>query len=135
MRGVDTNVLLRVLTADDPEMSAVAEELFIAAEESGDSLYLTTPVLCELVWTLRGSCYGYGSETVAEILERLLATPAIEIQNREAVQRALRDFEGGSGDFADYLIGHLAREAGCTETITVDRRLDGSPLFSVLLTA
>jgi predicted nucleic-acid-binding protein len=52
-----------------------------------------------------------------------------------AVQRALRDLETGSGDFADYLIGHLAREAGCTETVTFDRRLEDSPLFSVLFTA
>lgn len=131
MRGVDTNVLVRLLTADDPEMYEAAERLFAAAEEAGESLYLSTPVLCELVWTLRGARYRHGSETVATTLERLLAAPAIEIQERDAVQRALRDFQGGPGDFADYLIGHLAREAGCSDTVTFDRRLAESHLFAV----
>lgn len=132
MRGVDTNVLVRLLTADDPEMYAAAEELFTSAEEAGESLYLSTPVLCELAWTLRGARYRHRDEAVVGILDRLLATPAIEIQDRDAVQRALRDFEAGPGDFADYLIGHLAREAGCSDTVTFDRRLAESPLFALL---
>lgn len=103
MRGVDTNVLVR-----------------------------RTPVLCELAWTLRGRRYHHGSRAIAEALDRLLTTPAIEIQDRDAVQRALRDFAAGPGDFADYLIGHLAREAGCTDTATFDRELAGSPLFAVI---
>lgn len=132
MRGVDTNVLVRFLTGDDPEQYETAERLFLAAEASGESLYLSVPVLCELVWTLRGRRYRHGGEAIVEVLERLLATPAIEIQEREAVQAALADYEDGQGDFADYLIGHLARSAGCTGTATFDRRLKGSPLFDVL---
>lgn len=132
MRGVDTNVLVRFLTGDDPEQYQTAERLFVAAEEAGESLYLTVPVLCELVWTLRGRRYRHGGEAIVGVLDRLLATPTIEIQDRDAVQRALIDYEQGQGDFADYLIGHLARKAGCSETVTFDRRLEGSPLFDVL---
>lgn len=132
MRGVDTNVLVRLLTADDPERFATAARLFAVAEEAGESLYLSTPVLCELAWTLRGSRYRHGSDAIAETLKRLLATSAIEVQNRDAVQQAVADFEAGSGDFADYLIGHLARAAGCSDTATFDRQLAGSPLFAVL---
>lgn len=132
MRGVDTNVLVRLLTADDPGMHATALGLFTAAEAAGESLYLSTPVLCELAWTLRGPRYRHGGEAIVEVLDRLLATPAIEVQDRDAVQRAVRDFAAGRGDFADHLIGHLAREAGCTDTVTFDRQLSGSSLFSVL---
>lgn len=132
MRGVDTNVLVRFLTADDAAMYASAERLFVAAEEAGDSLYIATPVLCELVWTLRGPRYRSSGEEIVAVLDRLLATPAIEIQDRTAVHRALRDFEASAGDFADYLIGHLARAAGCSDTVTFDRHLAGSPLFAVL---
>ena len=48
------------------------------------------------------------------------------------MQRALHNFETGPGDFTDYLIGHRAREAGCSDTVTLDRTLADSPLLAVL---
>jgi predicted nucleic-acid-binding protein len=130
VRGLDTNVLLRPLTQDDPAQAAVVRALFQAAEEQGEHFHVSTIVLCEVCWILRG--YDYSRAEIAEALEKLLATPLFEIQDRELVRRALREYRTGRGDFADYLIGWQNRQAGCSDTVTFDGKLGRTPGFAVL---
>lgn len=52
-------------------------------------------------------------------MDRLLGE-GFELQDRELVQRALRDYQHGRADFADYLVGWENREAGCRDTLTFD---------------
>ena len=40
MRGIDTNVLLRYIAADDPEQTRIAAGLIVAAEQAGDEFVL-----------------------------------------------------------------------------------------------
>jgi len=53
VRGLDTNILLRVLTNDDETQATVAR--LRLAENPGDRFYVTTVALCELLWTGRCS--------------------------------------------------------------------------------
>ncbi len=55
MRGVDTNVLLRFITFDDPEQSPAAQRFIEGSEEKGERLFIAIVALCELAWTLRGN--------------------------------------------------------------------------------
>lgn len=130
MRGLDTNVLLRLLTGDDPAQAAVVQALFRKAEERGERFHVSAVVLCEMVWTLRG--YGFDRAETAGALDKLLATPLFEIQDRPLVRRALHEYREGRADFADYLIGWQNRQAGCSETLTFDGKLAGAPGFAVL---
>ena len=131
MRALDTNVLVRYLTQDDPRQARRANA-FIASEiASGGRLFIASVVLCELVWVLRGA-YAFDKATIARTLERVLATAQFEIDERDVMLRSLEDYRTGRGDFADYAIGHLAREAGCSDTATFDAKLEASPLFVVL---
>ena len=57
MRGLDTNVLVRFLTADDPEQAEAALRLVEIADSTGERLHISNIVLAELVWVLRGGCY------------------------------------------------------------------------------
>lgn len=132
MKGVDTNLLVRYLTQDDLTQSEQVVELFDRAEQKAESLFVATPVLCELVWVLRGRPHGVPRHQIATALEGLLATSIFEIQDRDLVQRAVADFRQGPGDFADYLIGWLSRSAGCSETLTFDRGLADCDRFRVL---
>ena len=52
MRGLDTNVLVRYLTADDAKQTALAEKLLEQASERDQPLFIPVLVLCELVWVL-----------------------------------------------------------------------------------
>ena len=71
MIAVDTNVLIRYLVEDDPYQSRKAEQVFITAEEKGESLFISEIVLVETVWVLK-RCYRLKREDIAEILVRLV---------------------------------------------------------------
>jgi predicted nucleic-acid-binding protein len=132
MRGLDTNVLVRYITDDDPEQSPIAKRLIQDAEDKGDRLYINTVVLCELCWTLRGGRYRYDRPTIAAVLEKILAIKLFEIQNRDLVNRATRDYQLGKADFADYLIGLSNQRAGCEDTVSFDggvKDLEGFTIF------
>ncbi|MDB9516538.1 hypothetical protein PN466_06180 [Roseofilum reptotaenium CS-1145] len=44
----------------------------------------------------------------------------------------LKYYKLGKADFADYLIGAIARQAGCTETLSFDRKLTSEKGFRYL---
>lgn len=131
MTGLDTNVLVRYLTQDDPRQSRRANALVAEVVAGGERLFVSSVVLCELVWVLRGP-YALDKAEVVASLERILATAQLEIDQKDLVREALEDYRGGSGHFADYVIGRRGREAGCEHTATFDRRLKTSSLFQVL---
>ncbi len=131
MRGLDTNILVRFITRDEPAQSETARELIETTEQKGGRLHISTLVLVELVWVLRGSVYGFSRPDVAEVLELVLDTRVFQVQDRDLVRRALAVFRHGPADFSDYLIGEQDRRAGCDDTLTFDHRLAEAAGFSV----
>ena len=130
MRGLDTNILVRFITRDEPAQSEAARELIETTEREGGRLHISTLVLVELVWVLRGGVYGFSRSEVAEVLELILDSRVFQVQDRDLIRRALTAFRRGPADFSDYLIGEQDRGAGCDETLTFDRRLAESDGFS-----
>jgi len=131
MIGLDTNVLVRYLTQDDPAQAARATRAIEDAADRGEPLFISGVVLCELVWVLE-SVYGYKRKEVADVVERILRTTQFDFDHKDQLWQAWQDYRAGKGDFADYLIGRLGQVAGCEETLTFDGALEGSPLFRVL---
>ncbi len=131
MRGLDSNVLVRLLTQDDARQARRVDRLLRDAKRAGDRLYVDVVVLCELVWVLQ-SAYRHDRAAIAEALEAILQAPEIVVEDRDAARRALDDYRAGPGDFSDYLIGHRNVAAGCVATDTFDRRLKGDTKFSQL---
>lgn len=131
MKGLDTNVLVRYLTQDDPVQARKASALIDEAIASQEKLHLDEVVLCELVWVLRGA-YRLDKQTVVGVLDRILSAGQFSILDRDLVADAVNAFRDGGGDFADYLLGHRNRKAGCSVTVTFDRPLRPSDLFQLL---
>lgn len=129
MIGLDTNLLVRVLTEDDPQQAAQVRSLFRSAEERRRPLFLNVVVLSELAWTLRGRPYKRTRDQIADALQTLLEIHVFRIQHREDVQAAVDEYRRGTADFPDYLIGRLNGSAGCRETATYDRKLSESSDF------
>lgn len=120
MIGLDTNVLLRLVTADDPAQAALARNLMHAASLAGRRLFINRIVLCETVWVLQ-SRYRLSSETVAMILDRILRDEDFEVEDHTQALLALDFFRDGL-DFPDAYFALTNRTAGCTTTFTFDRR-------------
>lgn len=131
MIGLDTNVVIRILTRDDLKQSATAKQAIDAALAAGDSVYLTAVVVCETVWVLR-AVYRYTRAEIAAAIDLILRMTQLDVEDRSLMWQALSDYQNGKADFADYLIGRLARQRGCTRTLTFDASLKGNELFDVL---
>lgn len=129
MIGLDTNVLLRAVTQDDPAQSPVATRLLSRLTEASPG-YVNTVVLVELVWSLERG-YKYGSAEISGAIEALLASTAYMIEQRDAVGRALTRAEEHGIGIADALICELNQASGCTSTLTFDARAARVPGFTL----
>jgi len=124
MIAVDTNVLVRLLTNDDPSEAKRA----LRVMESDDILIPKT-VLLETEWVLRHG-YVIAREVISQAFQSLLGLANVEPENSQAVTQALAWYEGGI-DFADAL--HLASSSKVDRFATFDRDFvrKGSKLGSI----
>ena len=120
MIGIDTNIIVRYVVQDDPVQTAVAIKVIdsLSAEEPG---YISVVVIAELVWVLAAS-YHAKKETIHRVLEMLLESEEIVVEQAEIVAQALRLFKLGDANFADFLIERSGNSAGCQHTLTFDQR-------------
>jgi predicted nucleic-acid-binding protein len=127
--GLDTNVLVRYLTQDDPAEAARASRVIDAAGPA--DLFISTIVVCELVWVLE-ACYRRKRLEIAPVLEQMLLSGQFAFEDKDLLWQALEDYRRGKGDMADYLIGRIAQQGGCAQTVTFDKGLRGERLFRLL---
>ncbi len=130
MIGLDTNILVRHIVQDDEVQARAATRLIEARCTAEDPGVISLVVLCELVWVLdRG--YGYGRETIADILRRILSVEDLRVERSDLAWSALGFYDRGKADFPDYLIGLIHREEGAEFTYTFDRRALDCDLFKL----
>ncbi|GFZ91288.1 MULTISPECIES: type II toxin-antitoxin system VapC family toxin [Sphingobium] len=113
MRGIDTNIVVRLLTADDEKQAKAARSIV-----DGNEIFLGVTVLLEAEWVLRAG-YGFAPDEIARVLRGLAGLPGMLVEEPARIALALDWMEQGM-DFADAL--HLARSAQCTEFLTFDRK-------------
>ncbi len=118
MIGLDTNVLVRYVTQDDPVQSPKASELIESLTTLSPGFVSLVSVV-ELVWVLQ-SCYQSAKNDIVVVLETLLRTRELTIEHAEVIWQALRRFRANNADFADCLIERCAHAAGCEYTATFD---------------
>jgi predicted nucleic-acid-binding protein len=119
MIGLDTNVVVRFLTHDDPPQAAAALKLMnsLSADSPG---FVSLVVVAEIVWVLKIS-YSYTKKEIEQVLDGLLRSKELVIERAEIVFKALRKFSDSRTDFADCLIDRCGHAAGCEHTFTFDR--------------
>ena len=123
MHAVDTNVLVRLVTRDDPRPVAAAEA-FVAR-----GAWVSHVVLVEAIWVLI-SVYELEPAEVAVAVDMLLNHRDLTVQDGDAVVAALALYRAKpSVGFSDCLVLEVARKAGHLPLGTFDRdlaRLDGA---------
>lgn len=122
MIGLDTNVLVRYLTQDDPVQGEAAANLIESRCTREEPGYIALIVLCELVWVLRGA-YRYDRTQIVDVLEKILHAAEIQVENEDAAWYAMQCWLTGASDFADSLIVYVNELAGCETTYTFDEKL------------
>jgi predicted nucleic-acid-binding protein len=118
--ALDTNVIVRFLTQDEPEQSRLASETFESLDDHSKG-FVCREVLLELVWVLERA-YGYSRTEIAAAVNGLLSSTELVIESANDVGRALELYRSESFGFADLMIAAAARRVGAKELITFDRK-------------
>lgn len=83
MIAVDTNVVIRLLTEDDPKQTAAARSVFAAGP-----IWIAKTVLLETGWVLR-SHYGFDESRIRDAFTSLLGLENVYAEDEPAVAAAL----------------------------------------------
>jgi predicted nucleic-acid-binding protein len=111
---LDTNVLVRLATQDNPQQAAAALKVL----QTASLIAVPSTALCEMVWVLiRG--YRYTPEQVAHAIRTLLQVGQV-VCNTPAVLAGLALLQSG-GDFADGVIAFEGELMGGQEFVTFDK--------------
>lgn len=131
MTGLDTNILVRYFTKDDPKQWKLVSD-FLQSNCSGNNPgWISCIVLCELVWVLLAG-YEYTKKDIVTLLRQISLTAEIRLEAHDVVRQAIKDFETGKADFSDYLIGRLNQKHGCEVTVTLDNKAAQDPSFRLI---
>lgn len=121
MIGIDTNVLVRYLTQDEPTQAAQATliiEQKLTQEVPG---FIGVVVLVETVWVLQ-RLYAASTDEIRRTVADLLGCQTLVIEQRDVIARALSVAQSSNCGFADAVIAASALGAGCREILSFDRR-------------
>jgi len=122
VRGVDTNVLVRLLVDDDAAQAESAQQWLDAALAAGDEVFVPDIVLAELAWVLERA-YHLPRQGIATAVGTLLALPGVRVRSAAEVKAALARYPTARAGLADLLLLAQARAAGCDVLATFDREL------------
>ncbi|HRD67255.1 MAG TPA: type II toxin-antitoxin system VapC family toxin [Candidatus Competibacter sp.] len=114
MLAVDTNVIVRIVTNDDPEQAQRAVTLF-----ERERIFIAKTVLLEVEWVLRFS-YHLPRGIIAPTLRKVVGLQQVEVENPDEIFIALDGYEQGL-DFADAL--HLASSGRAEGFATFDQKM------------
>ena len=123
MIGLDTNVLVRYLTQDDPKQAALAARVIDEELSIVEPGFISLVVLVETYWVLKRLYSASGDELLAAV-EDLLRMPRFHLDRRDVVAAAvqfMRADQGAKAGFVDVLIAQLAAVQGCSRTVTFDK--------------
>jgi len=129
--GLDTNVVIRYLVQDDKKQSASATHFIEKTLSTDTPGYINHVTLCEITWVLQ-RCYGVTKPALKKILESLLSTKQLLVENVEVAWKALRTFDANRAEFCDVLIGQANAHAGCEYTVTFDKKAAALPGYQIL---
>jgi predicted nucleic-acid-binding protein len=130
MIGLDTNILVRYLTFDDPKQTARALEVIdsLSVENPG---FISLVVIAELVWVLE-SFYRLTKTEVVSSLETLLRSKELTVERAEIAWQALNNFKASRGGYSDCLIERIGHAAGCRYTLTFDQKASNTAGMKLL---
>ena len=130
MVGLDTNILVRYLTQDDPLESQRATELIERRLTEKHPGFISIVAIVEMVWVL-DRAYGFSNWEIAAAVERMLQMDVFVVENEQEVFAAMIAVKKSQGSFADVVIAALGTRAGCSRTLTFNRKAARLPGFEL----
>ena len=130
MMGLDTNILVRYLAQDDAIQSPQATQIIERQLTENGPGFISLVTMVETVWVL-DRVYGLSIQD-ADAVERILQADTLVVQNEQEVFTAMIALKTGAGSFSDALIGALGAWAGCSATVSFDKKAKRLKQFKIL---
>jgi predicted nucleic-acid-binding protein len=128
MLGIDTNVLVRLLVADDAAQTRKARLLIEKCVTRHEAVLVSIAVIVEVEWVLR-SRYEMSKPEIVAAFRALLAAVELAFEDESALEEALYTWQDSPAGFVDCLIVARNRRLGCSATATFDAKALRVPGF------
>lgn len=129
MIGLDTNILVRYLTQDEPIQSRQATEIIERRLTEQNPGFISIVAMVETVWVL-DRAYGLAVYEIAGAVERILQADTFVVENEQEVFTAMIALKNGHS-FSDAIIAALGAKVGCSFTLTFDQKALRLPNFKL----
>jgi len=130
---VDTDVIIRLLTGDDPAKQARAAALFQQVEDGHLTLDAPDTVIADAVYVLASrALYARPRTEIRELLSALVRLPGFQVRNKRVVLRALEIYGTTSRDFGDAMLIAGMDQRRSKELYSYDRGFDAFPTVTRL---
>jgi len=121
MIGLDTNILVLYLAQDHPVQSSKATEIIEGSLTEDNPGFISIVAMVETAWVL-DRAYGLAAREIAATVERMLQVETIVVESEQEVFSAMIALKEQKGSFGDAVIAALGAKAGCSHTLTFDRK-------------
>lgn len=118
---IDTNLLVRYLTEDDPVKANDVKRLLLKAAKDEVRLLIPSVVIAELVWVLQ-SFYKLDRTEIVPLLNAILHTHGVEVSEKSVVSGAIALYRDSAMDFIDAWIIAFAGAMDVRSVYTFDRK-------------
>jgi predicted nucleic acid-binding protein len=122
---IDTDVIIRLLTGDDPKKQAAASTLFERVEQGQLTIAAPDTVIADAVFVLSSpKLYHVSRVELKELLTPLVRLPHFRVQNQQSVLRALEIYASTKLDFGDTMIIASMEQQGSRTLYSYDTDFD-----------
>ena len=123
---IDTDVIVRLLTGDDPEKQASSASLFEQVQAGTLEAAAPDTVIADAVYVLSSPrLYNLPRSEVRELLTPLVRLKGFKVKNRRVVLKALDLYGSMNIDFGDAFIAASMEQAGSKIVYSYDTDFDG----------
>jgi predicted nucleic-acid-binding protein len=129
--GLETSVLVRVLTGEPRDLALAALDYLLEREKAGDRVLVSDWVIAEAYYALQHH-YGASKRETLDALGDFLASPGIEGTGEAAEVLATPNLESAKPGFIDRVIHRNYLRSGAEEVATFERAAAKLPHVRVL---
>ena len=129
--GLDTSVLVRVLTGEPRDLALVALGYLLEREKAGDRVLVSDWVVAEAYYALQYH-YGVSKRDTLAALGDFLASPGVEGTGEVVAVLATPDLDSAKPGFIDRVIHRNYLHSGAEEVATFERAAAKLPHVRVL---
>lgn len=128
---IDTDIIIRLLTNDDPHKQAAAADLFKKIEKGQLSVSAPDTVIADCVYVLSSPrLYNLSRVKIRDLLDTILNLSHFKVQNKRIMLKALKLYANSNLDFSDTFIIASMEQSKSKVLYSYDRDFDHIPTIT-----